>query len=315
MPFPVKDYFIDSEDDIPEEYRKKLEQPSVTLEKTPSCKIIPGKKGTTITKRSDILDIFRDQQLAYLGHGTSGDENILDSILETGLKTKTPKSIRAYSNTLRGLDSTTIPLGPGESSLFEQNEKLLENWPHKNSKNIIIISLPLRYILSRSTKIGTDLYQAFCIGNEEQGYFLRPEFIRGIYNSDTHSFIENINFFQNLPPEHQQALFEDIKEKFIMSYATSAVLPPANDPRTTLSGTDLEKATLEWYRIQLQKLKEHQTRQTTYTEEFEGTLDDDWLELCSTTTTTGFNEMSQNIKKTKKENTIEQEIKDKRMGC
>ena len=60
----------------------------------------------------------------YFGHGTTGDETVLTSILETGLRTVNPKAIHAYGNTLRGLDSTTVVWGSGTNQLFEEEKDL-----------------------------------------------------------------------------------------------------------------------------------------------------------------------------------------------
>ena len=153
----LKDYFIESEEDIPEEYRKQL---STQIEEINSIPIISGEKGNVIEEENEIADIFGDEQTGYLGHGTIGGEEIVNLIFQTGLKVKNPKAVRSYDNHLRGVASTTIEWGEGEPDLFNKIKEKLRNWPHNEAKDIIIISIPKEYILSTAVRLGTDRYEA-----------------------------------------------------------------------------------------------------------------------------------------------------------
>ena len=256
-----KNYVIDSEEDIPAEYREEIEQKlntepiEIQFEAT---QLTPGVNGTVLSENTEIKESFSDSSVYYFGHGTTGNKTILESILSNGLKVVNPKEIRAYGNTLRGLDSTTIVLGSGTDQLFEQEKRELDNWPHKGSQNIVIVSLPKDYVL-RTMDIGTfaDPYKPFYVGSEERGFNLRPEFIRGIYNADTHSFTENANFYQSLDEETQKKLFEDIKTAYIKSYAeVSNVNPRETSNPLPLNEQEMEKISIEWYKEQLKKLRE-----------------------------------------------------------
>lgn len=259
-----KNYEIKSEEDIPAEYRaeieKKLSNEPEELQLVASEQT-SGKRGLVVSSTEDIRKEFSDESVYYFGHGTSGDETVLTSILETGLRTVNPDAIRAYGNTLRGLDSTTVVFGSGTDQLFEDEKGKLDNWPHNGSQNIVIVSLPKDYVLS-IMNIGTfaDSYKPFYVGSEDQGFSLRPEFIKGIYNAETQSFTENANFYQSLDEETQKKLFEDIKRSYIQAYAeVSNVNPRETREPLPLNEQEMEAICKEWYKEQLRKLRADRT--------------------------------------------------------
>lgn len=259
-----KNYEINSEEDIPTEYRAEIEE---KLNNEPeelqlvASEQTAGKRGLVVSSTGDIRREFCDESVYYFGHGTSGDEIVLTSILETGLRTVNPKEIRAYGNTLRGLDSTSIVFGSGNEQLFEEEKGKLDNWPHKGSQNIVIVSVPKEYVLS-IMNIGTfaDPYKPFYVGSEEQGFCLRPEFIKGIYNAETQSFTENSNFYHSLDEETQKKLFEDVRKSYIQSYAeVSNVNPRESNEPLPLNEQEMEAICIEWYKEQLKKLRADRT--------------------------------------------------------
>ena len=137
-----KDYVIESENDIPEKYREEVEKRLSSGEhtkQTETSEIISGKRGKVVSEEGKIKDMFKSKQDFYFGHGTSGGEEVISSILKDGLKTVNPEIIKAYGNTLRGLESTTMVFGKGSDSLFDEYKYLLDNWPHKDSKDIVIV--------------------------------------------------------------------------------------------------------------------------------------------------------------------------------
>lgn len=48
-----------------------------------------------------------------------------------------------------------------------------------------------------------------------QGYYLKPEFIRGIYDAETKQFIENEGYYEALDQEQQEQIMEELKENYI----------------------------------------------------------------------------------------------------
>ena len=288
-----KDYVIESEDDIPQKYKEEIEKRlnlEYHTEHSELAKIISGKRGKTILEESKIEDIFQSNQDFYLGHGTSGGEEVISSILENGLMTVNPEAIKAYGNTLRGLDSTTIAFGEGTESLFSEQRNLLDNWPHKDSKNVVIVSIPKKYAL-RNTEVGlADLYEPFYIGSIEEGYKLRPEFIKGIYNADSHSFTPNDNFYQNLKPEQQKELFDSIRQKYIELYAEHSIISPETVKKPLpLNETEIEQVTIEWYKVQLERLRRDKTYQPDM-------LDEDLQEITSETLMSDFDNATRAIR-------------------
>lgn len=289
-----KNYEINSEEDIPAEYRAQIEE---KLSNEPeglqlvSSEQISGERGLVVSTTKDIGKEFSDESVYYFGHGTSGDETVLTSILETGLRTVNPKAIRAYGNTLRGLDSTTVVFGSGNDQLFEEEKGKLDNWPHKGSQNIVIVSLPKDYVLS-IMNIGTfaDPYKPFYVGSEEQGFSLRPEFIKGIYNAETQSFTENANFYQSLDEEIQKKLFEDIRKSYIQAYAEISNVNPreANEP-LPLNEQEMEAICMEWYKEQLKKLRADRTFD-------EQDLDDGLHDMTDDMTKSDFEDATRSVK-------------------
>ena len=299
-----KDYVIESENDIPQKYREEIEKrlnSEKYTEPTETLEIISGKRGNIVSEESKIEDVFKSEQDFYFGHGTAGGEQVISSILESGLMTVNPEAIQAYVNTLRGLDSTTIVFGEGSNSLFNEQKNLLDNWPHKGSKDIVIISIPRKYVL-RNTEVGlVDLYEPFYTGSIEEGYKLRPEFIKGIYNADSHSFTLNDNFYQNLNPEQQKKLFDTIKQQYIRLYAEHSIVSPKAVKKTLpLNETELEQVTIEWYKIQLERLRRDKTFQPDM-------LDSNLHEIASETLMSDFNNTTRSIR-----NDAQQELKEDR---
>lgn len=220
-----KNYVINSEEDIPTEYRAKIEEKlsnePQSIQLVASAQIV-GKRGNVVSSNKDIGKEFSDENLWYFGHGTMEMKWYLHLFQKMGLKTVDMEKAHGNIGHLYGLDSTTIEFGAGNDKLFEKEKDDLQ-WPHKAAKNIVIISLPNEYILSTmDIVVCADRYKAFYVGSKEQGFRLRPEFIKGIYNAETQSFAENANFYQNLNEEIQKKLFEEIKKSYIQTYAEAS---------------------------------------------------------------------------------------------
>ena len=247
------------EKEIPQEFLNEIKNDENYTEKPFPSEYITGKKGDNITDLSEIRDIFSDEDCFYAGHGTS--DGIVDSILNEGLYAKDPESARGYMDTLRGLDSTIVEFGEGNQNLFNEKQEKLNNWPHKDASKVVIIEIPKEYILFLARYCNGDEYEPFYVqNNDEKGYQglkLRPEFIRGIYDADTNSFIPNENFYKKLPKEEQERLLEEVKEQYIYRYAESVTLAPSeSEYKLPLNEEELKKADLEWYRVQYKRMLE-----------------------------------------------------------
>lgn len=164
----------------------------------------------------EIRNKFKNSSNCYYGHGIGAyDEKKMKSIFDNGLRCSHEQ-----------LYFTTIALGLGSENLFDENSDLLNNWEHKDSRQIIIASVPIKYNLLDIT--GTDLYgmgqAAFYneISQDEAqklniapGYYLRPEFVLGMYDADKKEFVSNDNYYENLKQSEQDLLFYEIKNRYI----------------------------------------------------------------------------------------------------
>jgi hypothetical protein len=245
--------YIKSEKDIPGEFRKHLsDDTNIEVQSD----FIPGIRGKIDSIESEIQNRFSDSSCFYFGHGTPGGPETIDSIFKTGLKVKDSEEARFYMNTLRGLDSTSVLLGMGSDSLFKEREDLLNDWPHKDSEDVVILSLPYKYILRRDHVLpGSDYYENFYYGSDKKGYYLRPEFILGVYNSKTKAFTNNENYYQSLSEEERKRIDSELSKRFIISFAESSALPPNEVDGLPLSDKDKELCTLMWYKEKLKELK------------------------------------------------------------
>lgn len=166
-----------------------------------------------------IKKVMSNPKNIYAGHGagrmitekTSPEEQqiFLDLVFTEGLRCSHGR-----------LSDTTLCFGPGSEMLFEENEKLINNWKHKDSKLIIIVSTP--YIFYHPVIID-DQGSAYCYDNykhlrnvdkNEPTKFLRPEFVSGAYDVTSKKFIANPNYYENLSEEKQKELFDKIKTQF-----------------------------------------------------------------------------------------------------
>ena len=173
-------------------------------------------------EQKDIEKQFANQTNQYYAHGIGVyDEKVIKSIFENGL--------RCSHNELYW---TVLEFGKGSENLFKEKEQLMNNWEHKGSKHIMIASLPEVYHLLDIS--GTPLFQkrhaAFYnnISPEEAeklgiapGLYLKPEFIKGMYDAEKKDFIVNDRYYENLPEEEQRKVFEDVKKQYIDTISQS----------------------------------------------------------------------------------------------
>ena len=117
MPFisAIKNYVIESEDEIPEEYREEVERRLGTSQEEKEVEelpITPGRRERFFLREDEIAREFSDDEEYYFGHGTPGNEERneerVDSIFEIGLKVTVPAAVAGHVDNLTGLTSTTI---------------------------------------------------------------------------------------------------------------------------------------------------------------------------------------------------------------
>lgn len=154
----------------------------------------------TLCSLSDIKDILNEERYFCLGHGTgrSGDkEEIVKSIFKTGLRTKD-----------NSLFYTSIGLDTGD---IEKLETKLNNWEHCESKKIILMRIPVKYInaLGDTSDLDGERYGAFMLKREESGKivnYVDPKFIIGCYDANNHEFESNDKFEKTLSKESIKTL-------------------------------------------------------------------------------------------------------------
>jgi len=282
----IRNYYINNETDIPEKYKQEvLKRIDGERGESKTVSITPGEFGQIITSEGQLNEVFNDKEMLYLGHGTSVDQSVINSIFQSGLQVKDPESIRGYGFHLEGVNSTTIPLGIGNDGLFDTVSEKLNNWPHKESKNVVIIALPKQYIFTKSeVRFLADAYEQFYIGNKESGYKLRPEFIKGVYNSTERSFTLNKNFYQNFSDEKKEEFFEELNNSYVEAYAKNVCIAPDELERETpLDSPMLDRLSIEWYATQLKRLREHEKELESIGDEIEEPVEDkedsNWSEV------------------------------------
>lgn len=163
---------------------------------------------------SQIVEEFSNKDNVYYGHGIGAErQDVIESIFKYGLRCSHEQ-----------LDFTTIPFGEGSDTLFKDVEETMNNWQHKGSKQIIIASVPKDYHLLPTGALYGKRQAAFYnfIPQEEatklglsQGYYLKPEFVRGVYDANSKSFISNAKYYENLSLEAQKEVFDEIKKQYI----------------------------------------------------------------------------------------------------
>lgn len=162
----------------------------------------------------DFNQILNNNQNVYYGHGTGTDDNkVTESIMNNGLRCSHGS-----------LYFTSVALGTG-SEISKSKQELLRNWPHGDSKIIIIVSLPSKYNIIDTP--GTPTYNKgnsayYYIPSEiirkknglTDSFYVMPEFIIGYYDSRTNSFIPNAKYYEKLSEQEQKKLFNKVKENY-----------------------------------------------------------------------------------------------------
>lgn len=145
----------------------------------------------------------------YYGHGTNIDDLGLESIFNNGLRCSHER-----------LYYTSMALGMGSDTLFEEHKQRFENWPHLNAKKIVILSIPSKYLVMSPDNKEEAFYNY--VSKEErteksisEGYYLMPEFVLGYYDSQTKEFINNPKYYEHLTIIENIELEEKIKSNYL----------------------------------------------------------------------------------------------------
>ena len=163
----------------------------------------------------DIKTIFNNSENMYYGHGIGNlSYDIVNSIMNNGLRCSHGS-----------LYYTSIALCMG-NLVTDDVINLMNNWPHKSSTIIVIVSLPNKYNILESIGLGTynclnaafyyipskDMQEKYSLTNSN---YVMPYFIKGYYDSVNNKFISNPKYYENLSLDEQTKIFELVKFNYI----------------------------------------------------------------------------------------------------
>ena len=165
--------------------------------------------------------LLSEKGFMCLGHGTGrrgNDDSVVDTIFEDGLRSKD-----------NSLYLTTIGLSTPTPEIVQQYQELgipiptisdlknqFNNWPHKDSKKIIIARIPTEYINTMGDRSDLDgeMYGAFMKETvDEMGKkttYLNPKFIIGCFDVEKQMVRLNKKFEQTL----SQTTMEELKSGY-----------------------------------------------------------------------------------------------------
>lgn len=164
-------------------------------------------------KLIDVKDILTDPNYGYYLHGTGYGDNehqkkIIASIFENGL--------RASHNAMYW---TTVCYGTGKDVKdgWEEMVDDMNHWKHKDSKNIIIVRFPIKYLIAGADdSFGEKDYAIYNEvtdpKTEQVTRFINPKMVVGCYNATSGEFLINPNFEEELSPETEKLLKEKYEE-------------------------------------------------------------------------------------------------------
>ena len=159
------------------------------------------------------------------GHGTAsaGDgHEVIEDIFEEGVKGFESLSNMVGENRRNevvgstDLTDNTIGLWSSmEGGLdFSKMKEYLDNWPHRNAKNIILMRFPIEYYHAY-TEVGGERTQAYFIEHEDkQGqptHYIDRRFIIGNYDAETGQVELNPHFEPNISGDFKKELDERLR--------------------------------------------------------------------------------------------------------
>ena len=112
---------------------------------------------------------------------------------------------------------TSEVLGIG-GQIEESTIHMLDNWPHQNSKRVVIISIPNKYRIFSNQSLGTYglEHAAYCYSPfQDDSVYIYPEFVYGYYDAIEKKFVRNPIYYDRLAKSDQNALFETIRNRYI----------------------------------------------------------------------------------------------------
>ena len=160
------------------------------------------------TKLENIEEILNNKEFIILGHGTGrrgNDLDIVESIFDKGLRASHTSIF--YTTNLIQFDD------------IDELKQKLSNWGHFDSKNIILIRLPLKYfvMIGDSSDLYCDRTAAFVNktidSQEKEVFYLDPKFIIGCYNTENKIVYKNKKFKEKFDKDDLTQMNEKMESK------------------------------------------------------------------------------------------------------
>jgi hypothetical protein len=184
-----------------------------------------------IVDLEDIANLCSFENAAIYGHGTATAGNgheIVESIFDGGVRGFTSEGSIASENiesdgVLGSTDITDTARSLWTSDLgeldFSKIREKLNNWPHRNPKNIILMRLPLEYysLSAYDSHEKTEAY--FVVHSNEAGrptYYIDRRFIIGNYDTETGKVEISPHFEPNISGSFKQELddkFQKVQDR------------------------------------------------------------------------------------------------------
>lgn len=162
----------------------------------------------------EFKELLTDPDYAYYLHGTGFCEDpkyqagVIASIFKNGL--------RASHNAMYW---TTICYGTGDDIKNNWSGMIddMNHWQHKDSKDIIIVRFPIKYLIfGADDSLGEKDYAIYNeVTNpetEQVTRYITPKMVVGCYHAETGNFTSNPNFEKELSPETEKEFQEKYDE-------------------------------------------------------------------------------------------------------
>lgn len=141
------------------------------------------------------LEQLIHKNLLLYGHGTPQEEGAT-AILHEGLGMSVPDL---------GSTATGMSTAEDRPDAFETNKKLIESWPHRDHKFVVMIGverfpdedIPHRQYMNAIVQEKPGAKKEFF----SQDYFVDPKFIAGYFNTERDEFVPNPNFDPSFNPD------------------------------------------------------------------------------------------------------------------
>ena len=178
-------------------------------------------------KLEEIADLCDFDNTMICGHGTASAGNgheVVESIFDEGVKGFESLGSMASSadegnETVGSTDLTDNTVGlwssmEGELDFSKMKEKL-DNWPHRNAKNVVLMRFPIEYY-HVDTEVGSERTQAYFTEHKDKNgratNYIDRRFIIGNYNAETGQVELNPNFEPNISGDFKNELDERLRK-------------------------------------------------------------------------------------------------------